>query len=153
LIGVDNMRYYSTKYLLKKFPEIIVEDEGRWNEEDEENTYYVQIFSFLEENNIDKEDCPLEGDGHWARNKDNLRYKVNICANFINEIKTKIKPKLGDKFIIEHGANQHGKGKALFKLTKITKNGNLYGLKTSLDGKRIFNKNHKLNTDTLIRPA
>ena len=23
--------------------------------------------------------------------------------------------KLGDKFIIEHGANQHGKGKALFE--------------------------------------
>tara|TARA_R100001510_G_C7514976_1_gene112977 strand:- start:84 stop:335 length:252 start_codon:yes stop_codon:yes gene_type:complete len=60
---------------------------------------------------------------------------------------------IGDKFIIEHGANQHGKGKALFELTKITKNKNLYGLKTSLDGKRIFNKNHKLNTDTLIRPA
>ena len=42
------MRYYSTKNLLKKFPEIEVEDEGRWNEEDEENTYFVQIFSFLE---------------------------------------------------------------------------------------------------------
>jgi len=81
------MRYYSTKNLLKKFPEIEVEDEGRWNEEDEENTYFVQIFSFLEENNIDKEDCPLEGDGHWARDKDDLRDKVYICAKFINEIK------------------------------------------------------------------
>jgi len=60
---------------------------------------------------------------------------------------------IGDKFQIQHGGNQHGKGTALFQLTKITKKGNLYGLKTSLDTKRIFNKNHKLNLDTLIRPA
>tara|TARA_Y100001973_G_C5033328_1_gene249152 strand:+ start:345 stop:623 length:279 start_codon:yes stop_codon:yes gene_type:complete len=61
--------------------------------------------------------------------------------------------KLGDKFIIEHGANQHGKGKALFELKKITKHGGLYGLKTSLNQKKIFNKNHKLNIDTLIEIA
>lgn len=59
--------------------------------------------------------------------------------------------KLGDKFIIEHGANHHGKGEALFKLIKITKNGNLYGLKTSIDNKRIFNKNHKLDINTITR--
>jgi len=59
--------------------------------------------------------------------------------------------KLGDKFIIEHGANHHGKGEALFELTKITKNGNLYGLKTSLDKKRILNKNHKLEINTITR--
>ena len=103
------MRYYSTKNLLKRFPEIVVEDEGRWNVEDDENTYYVQIFSFLEENNIDKEDCPLEGEiqGHWARGKDDLREKVYICANFINEIK---KTK-------DEGLDYH----KLFNLDKINK--------------------------------
>jgi len=76
-------------------------------------------------------------------------YNEDMGNNLLFEIYIK----LGDKFIIEHGANHHGKGEALFELTKITKNGNLYGLKTSLDTKRIFNKNHKLNLDTLVRSA
>lgn len=56
---------------------------------------------------------------------------------------------IGDKFKIEHGANQHGKGTALFEVKKITKSKNIYGLKTSLDTKRIFNKNHKLEISTI----
>ena len=77
--------------------------------------------------------------------------KITFVSTDFKNIKFDVH--IGDKFIIEHGANHYGKGEALFELTKITKSKNLYGLKTSLDKKRIFNKNHKLNTDTLIRPA
>ena len=59
---------------------------------------------------------------------------------------------IGDTLLIEGGGNDYGSGEQIFKVTKITSHGNIFGTKHS---KRNPNgclaKNHRLNPVAIIK--
>tara|TARA_R100000773_G_C4169671_1_gene83915 strand:+ start:186 stop:380 length:195 start_codon:yes stop_codon:yes gene_type:complete len=58
--------------------------------------------------------------------------------------------KVGQTLTIKHGGNQYGGGQAFFTINKITKHGNIYGVKYSTKNNKVFNKNHKLDMESVI---
>ena len=80
---------YQASYptLLKRFPQIVVEDEGEWDEEDGRTVYYVYIEeSWFEKHGLSSEhDCPLNSEGHNAWGVDERFWHTETLAKFIYE--------------------------------------------------------------------
>ena len=59
---------------------------------------------------------------------------------------------IGNTYLIAGGGNAFGSGEQLFKVTKITKQGNIYGTKHSKKNPEgCLAKNHRLNPLGIIR--
>ena len=80
---------YQASYptLLKRFPQIVVEDEGEWDEIDGRTVYYVYIEeSWFEKHGLSSEhDCPLNSEGHNAWGVDERFWHTETLAKFIYE--------------------------------------------------------------------
>lgn len=66
-------------------------------------------------------------------------------TSYLKRGKSEMEINVGDKFFIEHGANSHGTGTAIFVTTKVTKSGNVFGEKWNIKKTRLFNQNYKLD--------
>lgn len=60
------------------------------------------------------------------------------------------KIKVGDSFLIEGGGNDHGFGRQIALVRKISKQGNVYCAKFSQKNKCVIAKKHKLQIDKIV---
>ena len=77
----------SHQTLLKRFPQIVVDDEGVWCEDDGRTVYFIYIDdSWFEEYGLDSEnDCPFSSEGHYGWGASERNWRVETLAKFIYE--------------------------------------------------------------------
>tara|TARA_R110002012_G_scaffold88308_2_gene217646 strand:+ start:508 stop:765 length:258 start_codon:yes stop_codon:yes gene_type:complete len=72
------------------------------------------------------------------------------CGHYGQQKKRLIE--IGNTYLIAGGGNHYGSGEQIFKVTKITSHGNIYGTKHSKrNPEGCLAKNHRLNPVGIIR--
>ena len=72
------------------------------------------------------------------------------CGHYGQQKKRLIE--IGNKYLIAGGGNDYGSGEQIFKVTRITSHGNIFGTKHSKRNPEGFiAKNHKLNPVAIIK--